>query len=127
MLLRSCLSLEVFSVAYIRCVLWQYDMLLIKCISPPMFPAECVVLSVQRDNLSMDNLCVVPVYSGTTYLWRPSRGAATCPVPSPWLLAGCCTLVLAFLYSGAGLGEKELELELSVFCLHINNRNVNNK
>ena len=80
-LLRSCLGLEVFSVAYIRCVLWQYDMLLIKCISPPMFPAECVVLSVQRDNLSMDNLCVVPVYSGTTYLWRPSRGAATCPVP----------------------------------------------
>ena len=45
-------------------------------------------------------------------------------LPSPWL---GCTLVLAFLYSGAGLADKELELELSVFCLHINNRNVNNK
>ena len=63
---------------------------------------------VQRDNLSME------AEQRSSYL------------PSPWQLA-CCTLVLAFLYLGAGLGEKELEPELSVFCLHINNRNVNNK
>ena len=77
-------------------------------------PSRVCCASVQRDNLSMednssvqrDNLSM-EAEQRSSYLPSAQSLAAGC----------CCTLVLAFLYSGAGLGEKELELCRAVSVL----------